>query len=75
MNQRCKALAFCVPINVNVLFNPCRMCRLLEGGVYFTFPFPNAAFIREMRLKEQIPHVLLLEKNIPIQSQFGLETF
>ena len=31
--------------------------RLLEGGVYFTFPFPNAVFIRGRCLKEEIPYV------------------
>ena len=28
--------------------------RLVEDGVYFTFPFPNAAFIGGRRLKEEI---------------------
>ena len=28
--------------------------HLLDGGFYFTFPFPNAAFIGGRRLKEEI---------------------
>ena len=30
---------------------------LLEGGVYFSFPFPNAAFIRGRRLKDEIRYL------------------
>ena len=29
------------------------MPRLLKGGIYFMFPFPNAAFIEKRRLKEK----------------------
>ena len=28
--------------------------RLLEGGIYFSFSFPNTAFIAGLRLKEEI---------------------
>ena len=34
------------------------MRRLSEGGVYYTFPFPNAAFIGRRRLEEEMGAVL-----------------
>ena len=33
------------------------MWRLLRGGVYFTFPFPNAAFIGGRRLEEEVRYL------------------
>ena len=34
----------------NAVFEHLRMRRLLEGGVYYTFPFPNGGFIGGQRL-------------------------
>ena len=36
---------FRVNFLINAAFEHLRMRRLLESDVYFTFPFPNAAFI------------------------------
>ena len=47
--------------------------RLLEGGVYFTFPFPNVSFIGGRRLKEEIRYSDLGSSNFLFNnfSNFG----
>ena len=44
---------------INAAFEHFRMPRLLKGGVYFMFPFPNAAFIEKRRLKEKYSNQFL----------------
>ena len=55
----------CRFIGVNFLINGAlehlRMRCLLGGGVYFTFPSQNAAFIGGRRLKEEIQYPLPLK--------------
>ena len=45
-----KTPLFRVNFVIDVAFEHLRMRRLLEGGVHFTVPFPNAAFIGGRRL-------------------------
>ena len=62
---------FQVNFLINAAFDPLRMRRLFGGDVYFTFSFPNAAFIGGFvtgrRLKEEIRYLfcfsIIVQKN------------
>ena len=48
------AAFFRVSFLIDAAFEHLRMRDLLVGGIYFNFPFLNAAFIVGWRLKEEI---------------------
>ena len=51
---------FQVNFLINAAFEHLRTRRLLGGDIYFTFPFPNAAFIGGRRSKEEIRQPLII---------------
>ena len=57
---------------INAAFDHLRMRRLSEGGVYYTFPFPNAAFTGGRRLKEEIRYVKF-RKLLPRNQNFSVK--
>ena len=55
-NSSNERLFFRVNFLTNAAFAHLGVRRLLEGGIYFTFPFPNASCIGGRRLKEEIQY-------------------